>query len=99
MRVSVTTGAASEITTTSAKISGSWSGANATVREAGFQIGTSANALDEVYQADITSATSGTFSVDLSFLDPDVTYYYRAYVILQDGSDMQEFTGSVKDFM
>ena len=98
LSVQVTTGSASSITTTGATISGSWSNANATVREAGFQIGTSANILDEVYQADITSASSGTFSVDLSLLNPNVTYYYRAYIILQDGSDMQEFRGSVSSF-
>lgn len=98
MNVSVTTGNASSITITGATISGSWSRANATVREAGFQIGTRASALDDVYQADITSAQSGNFSVDLTLLEPSVKYYYRAYVILQDGSDIQEFTGSVKSF-
>ena len=98
MNVSVTTGNASSISLTGATLSGSWSHAGATVREAGFQIGTSESALDDVYQADITSAPTGSFSVDLTLLEPSVTYYYRAYVILQDGSDIQEFTGSVKSF-
>ena len=97
-RVSVTTGSASAVTTISATIRGSWSGATATVREAGFHIGTDASNLDEVYQADITPATSGNFSVDLTLLDPNVKYFYRAYVILQDGSEMPEFTGAVASF-
>ena len=98
MSVKVTTGAASGITTIAAKLSGSWSGATATVREAGFQIGLNASALDDIYQADITSAASGNFSVDLTMLDPGITYYYRAYVQLQDGSEIKEFKGTVAYF-
>lgn len=98
MSVKVTTGAASGITTIAAKLSGSWSGATATVREAGFQIGLNASALDDIYQADITSAASGSFSVDLTMLDPGITYYYRAYVQLQDGSEIKEFKGTVASF-
>ena len=98
MRVSVTTGQATSVTTISATLSGSWSGANATVREAGFQIGTSSSSLDDVYQADITPGTSGSFSVNLDLLDPDITYYYRAYVILQNDAEIKEFTGQVSSF-
>ncbi|MBO4476684.1 MAG: DNA/RNA non-specific endonuclease [Bacteroidales bacterium] len=98
MSVTVTTGGANAITAMSATVSGSWSGATATVREAGFQIGTSSSNLGEYYQADITSAASGSFSCNIDQLNPGTKYFYRAYVILQNGSDMQEFTGATASF-
>ena len=83
LTATVTTGAASDIAITSAKISGSWSGANAVVREAGFLLGTSAEDLEETWQAELPgggTGTTGAFSVSLNALDGGVTYYYCAYV-------------------
>ncbi|MBO6169120.1 MAG: DNA/RNA non-specific endonuclease [Bacteroidales bacterium] len=97
--VKVTTGDASGITMTSATLSGSWSGANTSVREAGFTLGTSAADLDQTFQADLSSTgASGSFSVTLDALDPNITYYYRAYVILQDGQKIVEFNGNIASF-
>lgn len=102
LTATVTTGAASDIAITSAKISGSWNGANAVVRETGFLLGTSAEDLEETWQAELPSpgatGTSGSFSVSLNALDGGVTYYYCAYVQLQDGDLIKEFKGSTKSF-
>jgi DNA/RNA endonuclease G (NUC1) len=98
--VRVSTGDATDISTISATLSGSWSEANATVREAGFMMGTSATVLDQVVQADLASTgASGSFSVELfELLDPSVTYYYCAYVQVQSGTTIKEYKGSVASF-
>ena len=99
LSVNVNTGSISDVGIVSATISGSWSNTNASVREAGFQIGTSSASLDETYQADLSSTgASGSFSVILDNLNPGTVYYYRAYVQLQNGSDIKEFTGQTASF-
>ena len=102
LTATVTTGAASDIAITSAKISGSWNGANAVVRETGFLLGTSAEDLEETWQAELptpgATGTSGAFSITLDALDGGVTYYYCAYVQLQDGDLIKEFKGTTKSF-
>ena len=97
LSVDVSTGSATSITATSAILNGSWSGANASVREAGFHYGTSASNLSETHQADINPGTSGHFSSNLT-LNSNTTYYFRAYVLLQDGSNIKEFTGATVSF-
>jgi len=93
LNVVVTTGAAESVTFSSATITGSYSNANATVRECGFdwdvtdQIGMSA-------QADLAES----FSYTLEELEPETTYYYRAYVALQSGETIQYFYGEIKSF-
>lgn len=98
---SVITGEATDITTISATLKGSWSGANASIREAGFLIGTSATAMDQVFQAELEQfpGANGEFSFIISeLLDPDITYYYCAYVQVQKDDVIREYKGSVRSF-
>lgn len=97
MSVTVNTWNASEIGTVSAKLAGNWTGATHTVREAGFMLGTSADLQGQAFQAQITPGEYGEFS-EVVDLDPDVTYYYYAYVDLQDGNTIKTFKGAVKQF-
>ncbi len=94
--VTVITGSASGITVSSATISGSYSNASNQVRECGFWWGASADRLDQVAQADNTESP---FTVTLGNLGEKRTYYYQAYVILQNGDEIsEEFLGQVKSF-
>ncbi|MBR1873081.1 MAG: DNA/RNA non-specific endonuclease [Bacteroidales bacterium] len=99
LSVTVTTAGASNFTTSSALLSASFSGATATVREAGFEWGTSQGNLDEVLQSQtVPTGTRGTFSEVLSGLGDGRTYWYRAYVMLQRGDEIKTFYGSVRSF-
>ena len=95
MNVTVTTGSASGVTVSSAVLAATFSGATDPVREAGFEWGTSSSALTETLQAETAASP---FSASLNGLGDDKTYWYRAYVILQRGSEMKTFYGSVKSF-
>ena len=97
--VTVTTGDASGVTTTSATIALSWSGANADIREAGFIVGPREDDLQDFFQADLTTTgADGTAEYVLDGLYPDCTYYYKAYVVLQRDDDIKTFGGSVRSF-
>ena len=92
----VTTGGASEITPSGAVIAASYSSANAQPQEARIVYGTSASSLtNEAYYNDgELSAPSGSYSVSLSSLAPNTTYYYKA--VIQVGT--KDFEGSVRSF-
>lgn len=92
----VTTGSASNVTSSGAVIAASYSGANAQPQEARIVYGTSASSLtNEAYYNDGgLSAPSGSYSVTLSSLSPNTTYYYKA--VVQVGT--KDFEGSVKSF-
>lgn len=94
--VNVTTEDATGITTISATLKGSWSMANASIREAGFHFGTSPM-LGQIYQADLDDpGTSGSFSFVLDeILDPSKTYFYCAYVTVQAGDVIREYQGDI----
>ena len=97
--VTVTTGEASAITTTSATINLSWADASGDVREAGFLVGDREDDFREVFQADVYSTgASGSASYELEGLYPGSTYYYKAYVVIQKGDDIKTFEGAVKSF-
>ena len=99
LNVEVSTGAASSITYSTAVLSASFENASATVREVGFEWGSSSTSLDEVLQADVPSTgASGQFTKALEGLGSGHTYYYRAYVVLQDGDDIDTFYGNVRSF-
>ncbi|MBP5484007.1 MAG: fimbrillin family protein [Bacteroidales bacterium] len=96
MKINVVTGDSSDVSSSSATVSGSYSDAHATVRECGFRWGLSAERLDQVAQADNTDSP---FTVTLTNLGEDRTYYYQAYVILQNGEQISdEFLGLVESF-
>ncbi len=96
---SVSTGDASGITVEAAVLSGSFSAATSAPREMGFEWGTSATSLPNVLQStDIVTTTSGSFTARLDDLGDGHTYWYRAYVVIPNGSDNAYFYGPVKSF-
>lgn len=99
MSVTVISGAASSITVSSAVISASYSGANAAVREAGVEWGTTSSLGSAAQYGAALSGESGSFSVSLEALGDGVTYYYRAYVTLQNGDDIKTFYGRITSFV
>lgn len=95
----VSTSEASSLTETSALLSGSYSEANATVQEAGFLLGEGADRLDTKVPFDgRPSGGEGTFSLTYTNLAPGRTYFFRAYVVLGEGTDTKTFEGGVKSF-
>ena len=75
----LTTGAATNRTASSATLHGevvSMGSASSLMVE--IQVGTASGALGSIYTIAGTIQAPGTFSVDLSGLNPDTTYYYRA---------------------
>ena len=90
----VTTGAASSVTTAGATLSGSFSGMT-DVRDYGFRWGTSASSLTNESGLNSTSMTSGSYSVKLSSLSANTTYFYQAYV---EDFSAGTILGEVKSF-
>ena len=88
LKVDVATGAASDLTAFSATLNGSSAGANATIREVGFEWGPT----DQMTYTEQASGTT-SFSVQLQDLEPQSTYWYRAYVILQRDNEIKTFYG------
>ena len=97
-KVSVTTGQASAITKVSATISASYTAASSNPREVGFEFGESVN-LGRTLQATAPSATSGSFTYNITDLGEGKTYYYRAYVIIQEGDLILTFYGNIYSFV
>ena len=99
LSVNVVTLDASNITNATATLNGSYSGAPSTgVYDRGVLYGTSSSALTEKKGLNSSTATSGSFSISLTQLQPNTTYYYRAYVTVLDpaSNTYKDFTGSVK---
>ena len=99
--VTVTTLDANSVTDASATLSGSYTGAPAGgVYDRGVYFGTSAGSLTKETGLNSSTATSGSFSVVLTELSAETTYYYKAYVTVLDASanTYVEFTGQVKSF-
>jgi hypothetical protein len=89
--ITVNTGEVSDIATKSVTLSGNLTGVTTSV-EVGFFYGTE-NTLTE--QSDKKSTTSSSnFSVTLTELSSNTTYYYRAYAIVDD----MYYYGEVKTF-
>ena len=95
LKVNVLTGMASGVDVSSANLGGTYSRANAPIREAGFEWGESETSLTEVLQA---PSTDTPFYALLDGLGEERTYWYRAYVILQKGSDIKYFYGETQSF-
>ena len=86
---SVTTSAATSVTSSSAVLNGSFSGASGNIYETGFYWGTSQDNLGSQVTTDGSNAASGNFSCtlgDQAPLSAGTTYYYKAYVLEWDES-------------
>ena len=97
LSVTVSTGAATQITVSSATLNASFSNAVGLVREVGFEWGESATELGHTQQADWNLGQT-SFSATIDNLGDNKTYYYRAYVILYDKDKIQTFSGAVTSF-
>lgn len=95
---SVTTISATSSTTSTAELSGSYSDAAVAPREAGFEYGLTASLGSEVMYTGALSGTEGNFTVHLDGLTEGARYYYRAYIVVQEGSDFVYRYGITKSF-
>ena len=93
--VTVVTGSATGVTTSTATLNATFSGNTAPVIDAGFNWGTSEDNLDGIEKA---LGRTSPFSVPISDLAADRTYYYRAFVILQMDVVGKVFYGEIKSF-
>ena len=98
----VTTGNASNITSSSATLSASY--ANVTTgqhapQDIYFKYGTSSGDLNKTayYNNGLTN-TSGSFSVSVNDLDPSQTYYFKVFMSVWNGTSYQEISGDVVSF-
>lgn len=66
-----------------------------TVSEVGFKWGTASGSLSNTLTA---SCSGDSWSGTLTGLDKGKTYYFKAYAVLQDGSETETIDGSVKSF-
>ena len=98
----VTTGSASNITSSSATLSASYAnvttGQNAP-QDIYFKYGTSSDKLNKTayYNNGLTN-TSGSFSVSVNDLDPSQTYYFKVFMSVWNGTSYQEISGNVVSF-
>ncbi len=95
LKVEVTTSFATDIDVCSALLVGTYSRSNAPIRETGFEWGESEASLTEVLQV---PSTETPFYATLDALGEERTYWYRAYVILQRGSEIKTFYGKTLSF-
>ena len=98
LSVLVVTDKAGNIGIASAKLNGSFFQAGADIREVGFEWGMTETSMTEVLQADYPGGRTGQFSATLDGLGEDHTYYYKAYVVLQNGDDIRTFYGETLSF-
>jgi len=92
----VVTGGASAVTTTTARLTGTFSGMNGGVRDYGIRWGTSSSSLSYEQGLNSSTQTAGGISVDVTSLSAATTYYYQAYAI--EESTLTEYTGEVLSF-
>lgn len=92
---SATSGPATNVTTTTADLDGSFANMS-TVSGAGFKLGTDSTAVDLIFtSADIPgSTTTSSFSVQLTDLTPNTIYYYRSYATDELGTAEENSTKS-----
>ena len=98
--IKITTEQAYSITTTSATVSATYEGAVTEIRDRGFMYGLSASALDQTSGLNSTTESSGQFSATLSSLEPDQTYFYKAYITVWSDEENKyvDFCGDVLNF-
>ena len=78
--VTITTLSASDVTATSATLKG-WINSSNSQLPCGFIYGTSSELTAEVGK-DVSTTANGDFTASISNLNSNITYYYRAYVII-----------------
>lgn len=97
--VVVYTGSASKVTATSANITCNYTGATGGVYDRGIYFGTSASDISRQVGLNSSSASDAYYTVSLSSLEPETTYYYKAYVTVLNSSGVYvDVFGSVKSF-
>ena len=96
--VTVVTDDATSVSIASATLNGSFFQAGTDIREVGFEWGMAEASMTEVLQADYPGGRTGKFSAKLDALGEEKTYYYKAYVVLQNGDDIRTFYGDTQSF-
>lgn len=97
-KANVTTSSPGSITKVGATLNGSFSGATSAPREVGFEFGETSS-MGQTYQVSTTpTSTSGSFTYNVTGLGEGKTYYYRAYVIIQEGDAILTFYGNTISF-
>lgn len=97
---SVTTNAATGVSTVGATLNASFSGVTGAIGEMGFLWGTSSSNLNNEAYVDPQTGASGTFQKALTSLNEGTTYYYKAFIAEYDeslGSYSYKY-GAVKSF-
>ena len=99
----VSTNAATSVTSSSAQLNGSFNGASGQIYETGFYWGTSENSLTNQVTTDGSNASSGIFNCTIggsSPLNASTTYYFKAYIREwnENTNDWEYRYGSVKSF-
>ncbi len=93
--VTITTGSASLVTSTTADLYGSFSGAGSS-SQTYFEYGTSSSSLAGVTSSGNQTTSSGTLSSTLTGLTPNMTYYFRAVIVTNStttrASNIMSFT-------
>jgi endonuclease G len=99
--VKVITGQPTVVTSTSATITATYRGATTEVRDRGFVYGTAENKLDQTAGLNSTTEQSGNFSATISSLEPETTYYYKAYVTVWSNQENKyvDFLGDLESFV
>ena len=92
----VTTGDATNVTSTSAHLNGSVSGGEIGVK--GFYWSTSPDFSNPIQMQVGSGLGTGVFSGTLGELSPSTTYYYKAYVTYSNLGSMSEVLGEMKSF-
>ena len=98
--VKVITWEASDVTNTSALLSGRYSGVSSEVRDHGFFWGTSESSMTEQLGLNSSAEQTADFTATLSSLEPGTTYYVKAYVTVWDSAagKFVDVEGTVKSF-
>lgn len=96
----VTTGQAVDITSVGALVESSYTGASKGTYDRGIHYGLSADALDKAIALNSSKAKEGSFRTQLSSLEPETQYYYKAYITVWSDTENKyvDVYGDVKHF-
>lgn len=96
----VTTGQAVDITSVGALIESSYTGASKGTYDRGVYYGTKADALDRSIALSSSKAKEGSFRTQLSSLEPETQYFYKAYITVWSDAENKyvDVYGEVKSF-
>ena len=96
----VTTGQAVDITSVGALVENRYTGASKGAYDRGIYYGTSAETLDKNIALSSSKAKEGSFRTQLSSLEPETEYYYKAYITVWSDTENKyvDVYGDVKHF-